>query len=232
MAESPPTLDRVLRVFRREIAGLGRTGGLGMPGTVNDRSVHMIFRLLNLFLDINYPGRPFVFVDVGADTGRMLYAALSQHAVFASGCEVAAADPLKDVFEYFTRELGCRDSINIAYDMDITSIHSLRDDLNLFPLRPDVDMSNAVRVVYAFDDGFNTADRRHTYRLCADDARVVTVFSTKAATRGMFADYRDILGVLNQTAVPEFVLDARFSVHLRGSGQKRWMFMFSRRGVH
>lgn len=218
-----PLFADVQRSYTSELGRLDPRVGGGVSGTVTIAGVRTVFATIREL----FKGR-FCFIDIGAHTGRMLLLSVSRtpgNAVMASGIELEPANVSGHIFNAFRTRHNSERVASIEYGEDIAEQDSL-------PHCGQTAMSRGLhKVVFAFDDGFNTEDRQAMYALVAADRRVKVFFTTRQRSQGaIFTRPERVLEDLNDNEQTKpFSFHKALNLNMSGSGEHKTMWCFYRK---
>lgn len=232
------------------MTGLGRVSGAGVGGTLTEAGANSIFEWIKSFMH----GHDYVLIDMGAGDGSFLARGIAHGVMGAVGIELGALNMrtlgtrspvgshtgLKSLVKHYNnrlRDLNLQE-MHVVFAHGGAEILTSLDDLVGIPYSH---LLKAPRVVYAFCDGWNTADRHHMVKLVAEDAYQVKLFIMSLG-HGVNLDADDmktdvqILGFLNEYTPPGSTVNwikagDDFKGFMAGSGSQKTLYFFCTKDI-
>ena len=211
-----------INFLQSTLGGLGNTGE-GMPGALTPGCR---VKVMKKFWEII--GRGFEFVDVGANSGVMLFTARGMGAALAVGLELQDECGPGTVYSTFC-EAGRRhgfagETVANHFSTVVGPERKGKEQAKSLPSLQSADSMLPVGV-YSFCDGVPDADRQHMFQLVATNSNVRALMCSPGKARGdPFSTKEMILRALNQAAQAAdtrlFAWHSQLSVTMEGGTGK------------
>lgn len=230
--------DAIIRIVDRVVpAHLDNCAiGGGTTGSATRRCLVKVFEAFDHLLGLSGSCRQeALFIDVGANDGRVVLSARGIGYKFTWGVEAALGEPiarsrsgsygvanggLANLFETRCSELASMgvetDGAKLLYSTSVARLDAW----------PSMHDNAAVKVVFQFDFGFRPSDRHAAYLLSARDPRVKVVATTLNGNMKKFCN--DVLNTLNGGEHTPFTYAYSLKMTMRGSGESKKLLYFVR----
>jgi len=209
MHSSDKLWDDACKVYRGDMANLGRGSLSGMPGTGTAGCVAAILDYVHVNV---FSMQGWGLYDPGAANGRMLALGIARGAQYAAGNELVG-DAMIHVFDACMSMLGLRDRATVRFNMPIEKVQELG-------VHPSVDDNI---FVYSFDSGWKAEPRSALYALVRSTPGVRALCTCPGES--CFRTFKAVLDALGAG----FKFEKAFDINMSGAQSHRhrtaWLFV-------